>query len=485
MLKQPQEPNEEGSVTRHPNDRSGGRFVRLALVPGVILGVIAAVVLVFASPASAWNYGTPTAQSSCPNGTAVITGTFTNNEPVGNDMSVTMTSQYGSDGPKTVPANGQPVSFTINTGQQSLSAGDVTFNMAWANGNPGTDQVTAHYDAINCGPPDNGDTQKVQLCHATGSATNPYVYIEPSVNAFYQEGHIGHAGDIWATFTYIKNGQSITVPGQGDQSLLNYRNPDCVKPPTTTEVTPGAPTATTPDCDNPNSTVTAGNQPEVIWAPTLPLVLQPGQSQTVTATPATGYAFPQNAQTSWTFTNDFDVKGCETPPNVGSYNGQVTTTCHSATGIGAVDKGFGSSVVYTLKVGRSGHKLAQKSFTVAAGRQGQVKVLGSPGAPAKLYAKGKLISNGFLKKGCGTPPTPPTPPNNPPTTPPASCTSASCVPTATAETGLGDLIGSSTQPHRGAGWTEAITLLMSTMVGLLGLLIVRRRPARLGLLRRQ
>lgn len=37
---------------------------------------------------------------------------------------------------------------------------------------------------------------KVALCHATGSATNPFVLISVSVNATTQNGHGRHADDV-------------------------------------------------------------------------------------------------------------------------------------------------------------------------------------------------------------------------------------------------------------------------------------------------
>lgn len=69
---------------------------------------------------------------------------------------------------------------------------------------------------------DEGDdeTQKVPLCHATGSAENPYVFIEVSVAAFFNAGHIDHEDDIFDTFTFTKHGEEITVPAQGDLALL-------------------------------------------------------------------------------------------------------------------------------------------------------------------------------------------------------------------------------------------------------------------------
>ncbi|MGI9823307.1 LPXTG cell wall anchor domain-containing protein [Agromyces sp. Marseille-Q5079] len=74
------------------------------------------------------------------------------------------------------------------------------------------------------------DSDKITFCHATGSASNPYERITTSVNAFFNAGHDDHQnkGDIYPAFSYVKQGKTINVAAQGDQSLLQYS--DCVKP---------------------------------------------------------------------------------------------------------------------------------------------------------------------------------------------------------------------------------------------------------------
>lgn len=83
-------------------------------------------------------------------------------------------------------------------------------------------------------------------------------------------------------------------------------------PPSNETVTPDKPGQTTPDCKQPNMTVTPGSKPGVIWSPQGATVLKPGESVTYVATPAEGYEFPGGTQTSWTYTNTFDVKTCAT-----------------------------------------------------------------------------------------------------------------------------------------------------------------------------
>lgn len=80
------------------------------------------------------------------------------------------------------------------------------------------------------------DNKKVTLCHATGSASNPFTKIEISVNAFYNAGHIDHEGDIWEAFSYVTNGgDTVNVPARGDTALLAFD--DCDQPDEDTPVT--------------------------------------------------------------------------------------------------------------------------------------------------------------------------------------------------------------------------------------------------------
>lgn len=71
------------------------------------------------------------------------------------------------------------------------------------------------------------DEKKVAFCHASASASNPYVSVETSVNAFFNSGHIDHVGpiypatnpngswgDIYPPNDYNLAGQNWTVEGQ-------------------------------------------------------------------------------------------------------------------------------------------------------------------------------------------------------------------------------------------------------------------------------
>jgi uncharacterized repeat protein (TIGR01451 family)/LPXTG-motif cell wall-anchored protein len=88
-------------------------------------------------------------------------------------------------------------------------------------GETNTDNNEDTVDTVIGDGPVTGDdpaVQKVTFCHATGSATNPFVVITTSVNAIVGPGgHDEHQDgrDVIPPFTYIdRNGQQQTFPGQ-------------------------------------------------------------------------------------------------------------------------------------------------------------------------------------------------------------------------------------------------------------------------------
>ncbi|GAA1775892.1 hypothetical protein [Agromyces lapidis] len=195
---------------------------------------------------------------------------------------------------------------TLELGTESLP-GDTVGNGPWVyaftswdrNNKKGSD---GRIEGLNGDCGNETTVKKITFCHATGSATNPYVRLTTSVSAFLNAGHIDHQkrGDIYPEFTYKKpgkNGQLITVPAQGDQSLLTTG--DCTKPgPTEIEVE-GAPSfADTCGPDNEKLTVPADTK-FIDWEKR-----EQNGVITVTATANTGYVFKPGAKTEWTFTID-------------------------------------------------------------------------------------------------------------------------------------------------------------------------------------
>ncbi|MFF2275105.1 hypothetical protein ACFVTR_04430, partial [Agromyces sp. NPDC058126] len=199
----------------------------------------------------------------------------------------TPTSADGMDrGPLTSKGN-----TTLELGTESLP-GDTVGNGPWVyaftswdkNNKKGSDGRIEGLKG-DCG--NETTVKKITFCHATGSATNPYVRLTTSVSAFLNAGHIDHQnrGDIYPEFTYKKpgkNGQLIKVPAQGDQSLLQYE--DCTKPPTKIVV----PTASFADeCGVDNYVLSYDKKLEgVVWSESVA-----GGKVTLTAKPAKGYVF--------------------------------------------------------------------------------------------------------------------------------------------------------------------------------------------------
>lgn len=121
---------------------------------------------------------------------------------------------------------------------------------------------------------------KVDLCHATGSVSNPYVPITVSTNAFFSAGHVNHVGDIYPEFQFTDNkGEVVTVPasnwGLTDTGFLGevifnagcaipvVEQPQPTTPPATETPTnpPVTGTPTTPPAPEPSPTPTTPTEP--------------------------------------------------------------------------------------------------------------------------------------------------------------------------------------------------------------------------------
>lgn len=108
--------------------------------------------------------------------------------------------------------------------------------------------------------------QEVMVCHATGSAGNPYVRVNVSLHSVDDasglNGHGIHGDDIWAAFEYL----GVEYPGQGDASGLDSNCnviPDATStplPPTPT-ITPDPTPTDLPPTETPNPTDTPTDEP--------------------------------------------------------------------------------------------------------------------------------------------------------------------------------------------------------------------------------
>lgn len=93
-----------------------------------------------------------------------------------------------------------------------------------------------------------GPGDQITVCHATGSAQNPYVLQQVSATAGGPAGHGGHPDDIFAPYEFQQNQNApvTQVPGQNTNLLPVLQNgcvvpsagPTTTVPPTTTTVPP-------------------------------------------------------------------------------------------------------------------------------------------------------------------------------------------------------------------------------------------------------
>jgi hypothetical protein len=223
------------------------------------------------------------------------------------------------------------------------------------------------------------------------------------------------------------------TPNNGDEykvwvsTQADFSEPKCTKfdnfkvkgdkPDEDKEVTPAQPTATTPSCEMPNMTVTPSSQEGVVWSPSGPTVLEPGESVTYTATPDDEYVFPEGAQTSWEYTNTFDVEECDTDEEPPTFNpdGSLDVNC----------KGDGTAVLDNSQStdgdvengGTVGFELytsvGVELFMVPAGETQTVEFTGAePGSQVILRALDQVVDTATVPTKCGkdNPPPPKCPP---------------------------------------------------------------------------
>ncbi|MCA9324791.1 hypothetical protein KDA23_01840, partial [Candidatus Saccharibacteria bacterium] len=169
-------------------------------------------------------------------------------------------------------------------------------------------------------------------------------------------------GDIIPPAPGAHNGLNPTTQGQA------IYNNDCnlLK-----GATPVAPQATEPNCEVQSMTVTAPAITGVVWNQTS-ATLKPGESFTFEATPAAGYTFGPQDQTSWKFTNDFNPERCiEVGPAVIEYK----VVCNEEGGIDVTFTNTGESDGEAVLNGEAVNVPAGNSITVSLEDKSQVTIV--------------------------------------------------------------------------------------------------------------
>jgi hypothetical protein len=121
-----------------------------------------------------------------------------------------------------------------------------------------------------------GSSDSVTLCHATGSTTNPYVKITVDAAGAYDGHYKQHDGDIIPAFTY----NDTDYPARGDQAILAA---GCTVSETTTTTTAAATTTTAAA----TTTTAAATTTTAAATTTTAAATTTKASENVTTTPAT------------------------------------------------------------------------------------------------------------------------------------------------------------------------------------------------------
>jgi LPXTG-motif cell wall-anchored protein len=193
------------------------------------------------------------------------------------------------------------------------------------------------------------NNEKVTICHATSSTTNPYTVNhinESSIdeqNNQYLNGHGDHLGPIFPAPNW-----GDIIPAFRDFPGYNWTdagraiwNNGCVPPPVVEKVTPMEPTLVEPTCDAPGD-VTINPVTGVVYTKTV----NDDGSITVTATADDGYILTDGATTTWAYTqeqlaqlpDDHEECVASLPPTVvppGEPTGTESTVDSMPTGGGA------------------------------------------------------------------------------------------------------------------------------------------------------
>jgi hypothetical protein len=227
-------------------------------------------------------------------------------------------------------------------------------------------------------------SHKVTICHATHSATNPYVAITVDVSSAGEaqilHGHREHSDDVIPTFVY----DGVTYPGQGDQSIL--ANGCIVSQTTSTEST------TTETTTTPSDSTTASTESTTT-----------DQTTTVVTTEETTITQNTTTSTQNTTTTDAPISTSGTtttttqtlPTSSGGQLGVTTEVSTTNPGTSTVPPATTVSAPFTPPVGKSpGVKRRNRVHAEQITRTG----LPFTGAPLWefAFAGALLLSGGLL-----------------------------------------------------------------------------------------
>lgn len=147
------------------------------------------------------------------------------------------------------------------------------------------------------------ETKKIAYCHRTHSSTNPYVFLDTSLQAFYNSGHIDHLGPVfpqagpggfWGDIVppnkYAPEGMNWTAAGQ---AIFNNGCQLPTEPPAPTQTPTDPPTETPTETPAPTPTETPSETPTPTETPSEPAPeTPPTPSETPTTAPGTGTQSP-------------------------------------------------------------------------------------------------------------------------------------------------------------------------------------------------
>lgn len=314
------------------------------------------VALAFSVPAQASGSDSPTPYTVNENGVTLPAGdTFKAHGHVNIRYVVNGDHTEKSKGIHFDPNNNHPGGAWIGESTIPWSAFDIKpkrFCVTWVQvhgynqhfGGGGQEPVCVGGKKPPVDPNEPADGKKVEICHYNGSNNNggsgKYSKIEIDVSGWYgsgndNSGHKSDTNDIWDTFTYInKNGDEVTVPAQGDTSLLEFDK--CVKPDEDVEIAvPGV--NHVDKCGVDNDSVTPVRDDSKYQTSVGDRV---GDSQTVTFTANDGFVFP-NGKKVVKVTVDFpNNDDCDLPETGGE------ATYYTNLGIVALVGLLGAALVF-------------------------------------------------------------------------------------------------------------------------------------------